>query len=100
MQDCSLRAAFVHRFLKASDAAYSLATARDHGDGSVEHASARMKTWRILRDCRLKGNGVHRAMLGTAPADTAPDAPQPSYPTIPARRAAATHRGNSDSRRS
>ncbi|MDF2272648.1 IS5/IS1182 family transposase, partial [Streptomyces coacervatus] len=22
--------------------------------------------WRILRDCRLKGNGVHQAMLGIA----------------------------------
>ncbi|WP_369271663.1 transposase [Streptomyces sp. R11] len=32
----------------------------------VEHAFARMKTWRILRDCRLKGDGVHHAMLGIA----------------------------------
>ncbi|MFD5971483.1 transposase [Streptomyces sp. NPDC060311] len=32
----------------------------------VEHAFARMKTWKILRDCRLKGEGVHRAMLGIA----------------------------------
>jgi hypothetical protein len=32
----------------------------------VEHAFARMKTWKILRDCRLKGNGVHHAMLGIA----------------------------------
>lgn len=33
----------------------------------VEHAFARMKTWRILRDCRLKGQGVHhQAMLGIA----------------------------------
>jgi RNA polymerase sigma-70 factor (ECF subfamily) len=23
-----------------------------------------MKTWKILRDCRLKGSGVHCAMLG------------------------------------
>ncbi|MGV9921436.1 transposase family protein [Streptomyces cellulosae] len=30
----------------------------------VEHAFARMKSWKILRDCRLKGNGVHHAMLG------------------------------------
>ncbi|MFD9244579.1 transposase [Streptomyces sp. NPDC059556] len=30
----------------------------------VEHAFARMKTWKILRDCRLKGDGVHHAMLG------------------------------------
>lgn len=25
----------------------------------VEHAFARMKNWKILRDCRLKGDGVH-----------------------------------------
>lgn len=23
-----------------------------------------MKTWKILRDCRLEGDGVHHAMLG------------------------------------
>lgn len=32
----------------------------------IEHAFARMKTWKILRDCRLKGDGVHYAMLGIA----------------------------------
>ncbi|MET8810288.1 transposase [Streptomyces sp. NPDC004546] len=32
----------------------------------VEHTLARMKSWKILRDCRLKGNGVHHAMLGIA----------------------------------
>ncbi|MET7905645.1 transposase [Streptomyces sp. NPDC005355] len=32
----------------------------------VEHAFARMKAWKILRDCRLKGDGVHTAMLGIA----------------------------------
>ncbi|MFH8498855.1 transposase [Streptomyces coeruleorubidus] len=32
----------------------------------VEHAFARMKTWKILRDCRLKGDGVHHAMRGIA----------------------------------
>ncbi|WP_433403831.1 transposase [Streptomyces sp. CA-146814] len=32
----------------------------------VEHTFARMKSWKILRDCRLKGNGVHYAMLGIA----------------------------------
>lgn len=32
----------------------------------VQHAFARMKTWKILRDCRLKGDGVHHAMLGIA----------------------------------
>ncbi|MFD3658251.1 transposase family protein [Streptomyces sp. NPDC058620] len=30
----------------------------------VEHVFARMKTWKILRDCRLEGDGVHHAMLG------------------------------------
>lgn len=32
----------------------------------VEHVFARMKTWKILRDFRLKGDGVHIAMLGIA----------------------------------
>lgn len=32
----------------------------------IKHAFARMKTWKILRDCRLKGDGVHHAMLGIA----------------------------------
>ncbi|WND32824.1 transposase family protein (plasmid) [Streptomyces sp. BB1-1-1] len=32
----------------------------------VEHVFARMKTWKFLRDCRLKGDGVHHAMLGIA----------------------------------
>ncbi|ALO05811.1 transposase IS4 family protein [Streptomyces venezuelae] len=32
----------------------------------VEHASARMKTWQILRDCRLRGDGVRLAMHGVA----------------------------------
>ncbi|MFE6738565.1 transposase family protein [Streptomyces tubercidicus] len=32
----------------------------------VEHVFARIKTWKILRDCRLKGDGVHHAMLGIA----------------------------------
>ncbi len=30
----------------------------------VEHTFARMKSWKILRDCRLKDDGVHHAMLG------------------------------------
>ncbi len=33
----------------------------------VEHVFGRMKTWKILRDCRLKGVGVHHAMHGIAP---------------------------------
>ncbi|MFJ4467412.1 transposase [Streptomyces sp. NPDC089424] len=32
----------------------------------VEHVFARMKTWKILRDRRLRGDGVHHAMLGIA----------------------------------
>lgn len=32
----------------------------------VEHVFARLKTWKVLRDCRLKGDGVHLAMLGIA----------------------------------
>ncbi|AEM83386.1 transposase IS4 family protein [Streptomyces violaceusniger Tu 4113] len=32
----------------------------------VEHVFARMKSWKIRRDCRLKGVGVHHAMLGIA----------------------------------
>jgi hypothetical protein len=32
----------------------------------VERTFARMKGWKILRDCRLKGDGVHHAMLGIA----------------------------------
>ena len=32
----------------------------------VEHSFARMKTWKILRDSRLKGTGVHYAMLSAA----------------------------------
>ncbi|MEV4975025.1 transposase family protein [Streptomyces scopuliridis] len=32
----------------------------------VEYAFARMKTRKILRDCRLKGDGVHHAMSGIA----------------------------------
>jgi hypothetical protein len=25
-----------------------------------------MKTWKVLRDCRLRGDGVHHAVLGIA----------------------------------
>lgn len=32
----------------------------------VEHVFARMTTWKILRDSRLKGDGVHHAVLGVA----------------------------------
>ncbi|MFF6960724.1 MULTISPECIES: transposase [unclassified Streptomyces] len=41
---------------------------RSHKQGRarVEHVFARMKTWKILRDCRLKGDGGHYAILGIA----------------------------------
>ena len=32
----------------------------------VEHVFARMKAWKILRDCRLRGDGVHHAISGIA----------------------------------
>jgi hypothetical protein len=32
----------------------------------IEHTFARMKAWKILRDCRLGGDGVRHAMLGVA----------------------------------
>ncbi|MGW2569433.1 transposase [Streptomyces sp. NPDC001537] len=41
-------------------------TSHRHVRARVEHAFARMKTWKILRDCRLKGDGVHHAMSGIA----------------------------------
>ncbi|MFH8361873.1 IS5/IS1182 family transposase, partial [Streptomyces anulatus] len=28
----------------------------------VEHTFARMKNWKILRDCRQKGDGLHHAV--------------------------------------
>ncbi|MET8009471.1 transposase family protein [Streptomyces sp. NPDC005266] len=37
----------------------------------LEHVGARMKTWKVLRDCRLKGDGIHTAMLGVARIHTA-----------------------------
>lgn len=33
----------------------------------VKHAFARINTWKILRDCRLRGDGLHPAMSGIAP---------------------------------
>lgn len=32
----------------------------------VEHVFSRMKNWKVLRDCRLRGAGVHHAMMGIA----------------------------------
>jgi hypothetical protein len=32
----------------------------------IEHAFASLKTWKILRDCRLRGNGFTEAMAGIA----------------------------------
>ncbi|GHE06524.1 hypothetical protein GCM10010339_47310 [Streptomyces alanosinicus] len=41
----------------------------------VEHVFARMQGWKILRDCRLKGDGVHHAMLGSRPLLADPQCP-------------------------
>ncbi|AKZ60378.1 hypothetical protein SAM23877_7337 [Streptomyces ambofaciens ATCC 23877] len=32
----------------------------------VEHTPSRLKNWKILRDCQLKGDGAHQAMLNIA----------------------------------
>ena len=32
----------------------------------VEHAFARMKTWKILRDCRQRGDSLHHAVQAVA----------------------------------
>lgn len=32
----------------------------------IEHASARMKSWKTLRGCRLKDDGIHHTMLSIA----------------------------------
>ncbi|WP_437115362.1 transposase [Streptomyces flaveolus] len=32
----------------------------------VEHVFARMRTWKILRDCRHRSDGVQHAMRGIA----------------------------------
>jgi hypothetical protein len=32
----------------------------------VEHTFARMKNWKILRDCRLRGDGPHHAVQAVA----------------------------------
>ncbi len=32
----------------------------------IEHVFSRMKAYKILRDCRLRGDGVHQAVLGIA----------------------------------
>jgi hypothetical protein len=32
----------------------------------MERALSRLKNWKILRDCRIKGNGVHQTMPGSA----------------------------------
>ncbi|SCF99135.1 DDE superfamily endonuclease [Streptomyces sp. Ncost-T10-10d] len=58
----------------------------------VERVFARMKTWKILRGCRLKGDGVHHAMLGIARMHNLALAGQPSGPPRPT-----TPRGGSES---
>ncbi|MFF9580299.1 transposase [Streptomyces rubiginosohelvolus] len=50
----------LHEWKQAHNESHKQARAR------VEHVFARMKTWKILRDCRLKGDGVHHVMLGIA----------------------------------
>jgi DDE superfamily endonuclease len=47
--------------------------------GRVEHAFARMKTWKILHDCRLKGDGVRHAMSGNAAASSARETKEGAY---------------------
>ncbi|MER6488331.1 transposase, partial [Streptomyces virginiae] len=32
----------------------------------VEHTFARMKNWKILRDCRQRGDGLHHAVQAVA----------------------------------
>ncbi|MFF7505349.1 transposase, partial [Streptomyces lavendulae] len=32
----------------------------------VEHTFARMKNWKILRDCRRRGDGLHHAVQAIA----------------------------------
>lgn len=48
----------------------TLVPTRDHTvaeqSKNYRYALAQMKTWKILRDCRLKGDGVHHAMCGIA----------------------------------
>jgi hypothetical protein len=36
------------------------------GPSSAEHTFARMKNYKILRDCRCKGNGLHTAVQAVA----------------------------------
>ncbi|WP_432024175.1 hypothetical protein [Streptomyces parvus] len=46
---------------------------RRHVRARVEHAFARVKGWKILRACRLEGDGAHHAVLGIArPHNLAP----------------------------
>ncbi len=49
----------------------------------VEHVCARMKTWKILRDCRLKRAGAHYPMIGLARLHNLNLAGQASGRTIP-----------------
>lgn len=46
-----------------------------HVRARVEHVFARMKHWKILRDCRLKGDGVHHAPCSASPACTTSSSP-------------------------
>jgi hypothetical protein len=37
-----------------------------HVRARIEHTFAAMKTWKVLRDCRLRGSGAAEAMAGIA----------------------------------
>ncbi len=45
-------------------------TSHKQARARVEHVFARMKTCKILHDCRLKGDGVHHAMLASPACTT------------------------------
>ena len=43
-----------------------------------------MKSWKTLRDCRLKGEGVHHAMLGIARLHNSAHCPADAYQVVKA----------------
>jgi len=48
----------------------------------VEHVFARMKAWKILCDCRLKGAGVHHAVLASLGCTTSLSPDGSTGPTV------------------
>ncbi|GHB91254.1 hypothetical protein GCM10010306_103000 [Streptomyces umbrinus] len=48
----------------------------------VEHVFAHMKTWKILRDCRLKGDGVHHALRASPGCSTSSSPSSPAGGTV------------------